>query len=178
MSWWATAPEVINKLKDIDTYKHDLIDLGVNILTNEFDIERKTFTTAYKDKKLEELKKSGEKLLTLIEDADTLLASDRIYLLGRWINNATNIAPNEKYKKLFKFNARNLLTLWGPNGNINDYAKKSWAGLYIGYYYPRWKLFIDEVIEAVKAGKQFDQNQFAADAKVFSKKWQNDTTTY
>ena len=170
--------EVINKLKDIDTYKHDLIDLGVNILTNEFDIERKTFTTAYKDKKLEELKKSGEKLLTLIEDADTLLASDRIYLLGRWINNATNIAPNEKYKKLFKFNARNLLTLWGPDGNINDYARKSWAGLYISYYYPRWKLFIDQVTKAIQDQKEFDYEQFKSDAMSFSKAWQIDTATF
>ena len=72
--------EVINKLKDIDTYKHDLVDLGVNILTNEFDIERKSFTLAYKDKNLTELQTSGEKLLTFIEDADKLLSSDKIYL--------------------------------------------------------------------------------------------------
>ena len=170
--------EVINKLKDIDTYKHDLIDLGVNILTNEFDIERKTFTTAYKDKKLEELKKSGEKLLTLIEDADTLLASDRIYLLGRWINNATNIAPKGEYKRLFEFNARNLLTLWGPDGNINDYARKSWAGLYISYYYPRWKLFIDQVTKAIQDQKEFDYEKFKSDARSFGKAWQNDTATY
>ncbi|MEE3344897.1 MAG: alpha-N-acetylglucosaminidase TIM-barrel domain-containing protein, partial [Bacilli bacterium] len=146
--------EVINKLKDIDTYKHDLIDLGVNILTNEFTIERKQFTLAYKNKNLEELQISGEKLLKFIEDADKLLSSDRIYLLGRWINNATNIVPDSKYKDLFEFNARNLLTLWGPDGNINDYAAKSWAGLYIDYYYPRWKLFIDEVTDAIKSGKE------------------------
>ena len=170
--------EVINQLKDIDTYKHDLIDLGVNILTNEFDIERKTFSVAYKDKKPEDLQKSGDKLLTFIEDADKLLASDRIYLLGRWINNATKIAPGEQYKQLFEFNARNLITLWGPEGNINDYAKKSWAGLYIDYYYHRWKLFIDEVIEAVKSQKDFDKEKFRLDALNFSKTWQNETTIY
>ena len=171
--------EVIDKLKDIDTYKHDLIDLGVNILTNEFDIERKTFSIIYNNtKNPDELQKSGEKLLSFIEDADKLLASDRIYLLGRWINNATNIAPDAKYKELFEFNARNLLTLWGPDGNINDYARKSWAGLYIDYYYPRWKLFIDEVVEAVKAQKEIDYAQFVDRAKNFSKTWQNENTTY
>ena len=170
--------EVINQLKDIDTYKHDLIDLGVNILTNEFDIERRTFSVAYKDKKPEDLQKSGDKLLTFIEDADKLLASDRIYLLGRWINNATKIAPGEQYKQLFEFNARNLITLWGPEGNINDYARKSWAGLYIDYYYHRWKLFIDEVIEAVKSQKDFDKEKFRLDALNFSKTWQNETTIY
>ena len=28
-----------------------------------------------------------------------------------------------------EFNARNQVTLWGPNGEINDYAAKSWGGL-------------------------------------------------
>ena len=170
--------EVINKLKDIDTYKHDLVDLGVNILTNEFDIERNNFTLAYQNKSLEWLQVSGEKLLTLIEDADKLLSSDKIYLLGRWINKAIKMAPDTKYQNLFEFNARNQLTLWGPDGNINDYAAKSWGGLYIDYYYKRWKLFIEQVIEAIGAGKEFDKDKFNADLMNFSKSWQYEHTPY
>ena len=169
--------EVVNKLHDLDTYNHDLVDLGVNILTNEFDIERKIFTSAYKNENLEELQTSGEKLLTLIKEADKLLSSDKIYLLGRWINRAINIAPS-KYQDLFEFNARNLVTLWGPDGNINDYAAKSWAGLYIDYYYPRWKLFIDEIIDAIKSGSEFDINKFRTDALNFGKSWQNQSNRY
>ena len=164
--------EVINKLRDIDTYKHDLVDLGVNILTNEFDIERRQFSLAYKNKNLTGLQISGEKLLTFIADADKLLSSDKIYLLGRWINRAINIAPDSKYQDLFEFNARNLITLWGPNGNINDYARKSWGGLYIDYYYPRWKLFVDGVINSTEYGKDFDINKFHTDALNFGKSWQ------
>ena len=170
--------EVINRLKDIDTYKHDLIDLGVNILSNEFYIELKNFSTAYRIKNFEELQISGEKLLTFIKDADKLLASDKIYLLGRWINNAIKIAPDSKYKKLFNFNARNLITLWGPDGNINDYAAKSYAGLYIDYYYQRWKLFIDEVFDSIKYGNKFDNIKFEADVLKFSQNWQNENKTY
>jgi alpha-N-acetylglucosaminidase len=170
--------EVVKKLKDIDTYKHDIIDLGVNILTNEFDIERREFTSAYNAKNLDEAQKSGDKLLTFIEEADKLLASDKIYLLGRWINKAIKIAPDAKYQGLFEFNARNQITLWGPDGNINDYAAKSWAGLYIDYYYHRWKLFIDEVIDAVKTGTEFNYDQYKAHAMNFSKNWQNYTDQY
>ena len=169
--------EVVNKLKDLDTYKHDLIDLGVNILTNEFFIERKIFSLAYNDSDLNALEESGKKLLTFIRDADKLLASDKIYLLGRWINRAIEIAPIGE-SQLFEYNARNLLTLWGPDGNINDYARKSWAGLYIDYYYKRWELFIKEVKAAVQEGKKFDKDQFARDALQFSKDWQNSTVRY
>ena len=127
---------------------------------------------------MEELQRSGEKLLTFIEEADKLLSSDKIYLLGRWINGAIRIAPKSKYQNLFEFNARNLITLWGPTGNINDYAAKSWAGLYIDYYYPRWKLFIEEVIDAIQSGNEFDNNKFRTDALNFGKDWQSKNNTY
>ena len=29
------------------------------------------------------------------------------------------------------------LTLWGPNGQILDYAAKQWSGLFRAYYTPR-----------------------------------------
>lgn len=30
--------------------------------------------------------------------------------------------------KLYEYNARNQITLWGPKGEITDYANKQWAG--------------------------------------------------
>ena len=41
---------------------------------------------------------------------------------------------------LYEFNARNQLTLWGPDGQIMDYAGKQWAGLVADYYIPRWQV--------------------------------------
>ncbi len=32
------------------------------------------------------------------------------------------------------------LTLWGPVGEINDYASKLWSGLVGDYYATRWKV--------------------------------------
>ena len=29
------------------------------------------------------------------------------------------------------------ITLWGPNGEILDYAAKQWSGLFVAYYTPR-----------------------------------------
>jgi hypothetical protein len=31
-------------------------------------------------------------------------------------------------KQLYEYNARNQITLWGPHGEIVDYANKQWAG--------------------------------------------------
>jgi alpha-N-acetylglucosaminidase len=47
----------------------------------------------------------------------------------------------------YEYSARNQITLWGPNGNINDYASKSWAGLVSTYYLPRWTMFVQYCAE-------------------------------
>ena len=46
-------------------------------------------------------------------------------------------APSLSYTHLPRYNARNILTLWGPTGQINDYAKKEWGGLVRDYYKQR-----------------------------------------
>ena len=36
-------------------------------------------------------------------------------------------------KQMYEYNARNQITLWGPRGEIVDYANKQWAGMFISY---------------------------------------------
>jgi alpha-N-acetylglucosaminidase len=52
-----------------------------------------------------------------------------------------------------QFNAMNLITLWGPEGEINDYSTRPWSGLYSSYYYERWKLLFDRVVHLLRTGK-------------------------
>jgi alpha-N-acetylglucosaminidase len=69
---------------------------------------------------------------------------------------------------MLEFNARNQVTLWGPPlfvpnkqhtatnpGNPQDYAGKTWAGLFSSYYQPRQQLFMSMLQDAVsKAAAQ------------------------
>ena len=48
-------------------------------------------------------------------------------------------------KSWLEYNARNLVTLWGPNGEISNYARKQWNGLIKYYYKPQWVLFFNMV---------------------------------
>jgi alpha-N-acetylglucosaminidase len=52
------------------------------------------------------------------------------------------------------------LTLWGPNGEILDYARKQWAGLILPYYKQRWMLFEAMLIKSVTVQQKFDQNEY------------------
>jgi hypothetical protein len=68
-----------------------------------------------------------------IADLDAVLSTDSNYLLGTWLERATQLAgPGEE--TLFLFNARNQITLWGWEGEIVDYASKHWAGVVLDYY--------------------------------------------
>ena len=58
-------------------------------------------------------------MMELFTDLETILASDEHFLLGRWLEKAKSLATNETESKLYEFNARNQLTLWGPDGNVN-----------------------------------------------------------
>jgi len=80
------------------------------------------------------------------------------------------VVPSEV--PLLLFNAKNQITLWGPNGllshllynclfwryylsilgEINDYAEKHWAGLVGEYHYGRWSRYLTAAINAMNGG--------------------------
>ena len=60
--------------------------------------------------------------LELLEDLDRILATNKNFMLGPWLESARALATNNQERKLYEFNARNQITLWGPDGQILDYG--------------------------------------------------------
>lgn len=56
--------------------------------------------------------------------------------------------------------ARNLITLWGPEGNILDYARRTWSGLIKDYYAPRWSLFFSQLMDKKGGSKKFHRKKY------------------
>jgi len=112
----------------------------------------------------------------LIATLDAALAADQNFLLGTWIADAAQWGGDDPAATaLWVFNARNQITLWGPDGEISDYAAKHWAGLVGTYYGQRWALLFAAMRTAVLTGEPY--NQAALDAAIFSfeKAWGNRT---
>ena len=121
----------------------------------------------------------GAALLAVIDDYEALLATDSNFLLGRWIQWARSWSSSDAGKALLEYNARNQLTLWGPTGQINDYAKKEWSGLVGTYYRPRWALFLKYAAAAAAAGGAWDPAGFCEDMlQSVELPWQRDTTPF
>lgn len=70
-------------------------------------------------------------------------------------------------------NARSLITIWGDSYHLTDYANRSWAGLTNQYYSVRWDHFINEVIEAAEKKKNFDEEEFFNQSRMYENEWVN-----
>lgn len=110
-----------------------------------------------------------------------MLATDVNYVgLGIWIQEATRWATpdNATEAAWLEFNARNQLTLWGPNGEINDYAAKNgYAGLVGDYYGSRWAQHTAFLAAAQARGQQPDWNAYLAALLSYEQGWGHNTTS-
>ena len=64
----------------------------------------------------------------MFADLEFILVTNEAFLLGPWVQSAMNAAADVDEERQFQQNARNQITLWGPRGEILDYAAKQWAG--------------------------------------------------
>lgn len=58
--------------------------------------------------------------------------------------------------------------MWGPNGEINDYAGKVWGGLTGNYYLSRWHLFLDLALQSFT----WDEATYRTSLRKFQRDWQ------
>jgi alpha-N-acetylglucosaminidase len=146
---------------------------------------------------LASLRAIGGAMLELIKDTDELFAADVNFLVGTWISDAMAWArmgegsggkqggdgggdddANDEVLALYSLNAKNQITLWGPNGEITDYASKPWAGLVGDYYHARWELFVAEVMAAAATRTSFNKTAFRQASLVIGQEWYLDNSTH
>eukprot|EP00960_Hanusia_phi_P001189 32714-Hanusia_phi.AAC.1 len=125
----------------------------------------------------EEAEKRMQTLLEIISDMDQIVGTQPRMLLGKWIEEARAWGKTKEEEEALEFNARNLVTLWGPRGEIADYASKQWQGLLSDYYMRRWKLFFEHLQQAIKGTRVFSQERFQQELLVFEQQWQTDTSS-
>lgn len=135
---------------DGPNYRHDLIDLTRQALTDHF-TNRLTEITANPDTTA--IISDCRQLLELITDLDTLLTAHPDFRLSTWLHSARRIASEapgtttDDADWLETANARTLITTWGrrinaERGGLRDYSYRQWAGMLRDYYLPRWQLWL------------------------------------
>lgn len=113
-------------------------------------------------------------MIQLLTDIDSVLLTNENFRLSTWIESARAWAGDDKEQaSFFEYNARNQITLWGPNGEISDYAAKQWGGLVSSYHVPRWRIFV----EYLKSTSAVSYNATTLQEKLleFELNWQKKT---
>lgn len=78
-------------------------------------------------------------------------------ILNYGLQSDRNYAASEAQSKLFFEKAKGLITVWGGAGHLNDYSSKSCSDMYKGFYWPRWKMFLQTQRDSSIKYKVFDE---------------------
>ncbi|XP_066297889.1 alpha-N-acetylglucosaminidase-like [Branchiostoma lanceolatum] len=162
-SAWDHFVSASNDLGLLDSFRYDLVDITRQALQEWAYINYQDLMETYKTGDLNKFRVSAGVFQQTLTDMDRILATHQNFLLGRWIKDAKSLATNNQERSLYEFNARNQVTLWGPNGEIVDYANKQWSGLVADYYSERWALMISALTTALMEGKKFNHTAFQQD---------------
>jgi len=111
-------------------------------------------------------------------DMDAVLSTDSNFMLGPWIADARAMATSPAEADVLEYNARNQVTLWGPNtGGLEDYARKQWGGLLKSYHLRgRWGIVIEAVLQALREGKSYQAAEAQKTLNEFELAWQKNFT--
>lgn len=156
------------------SYEYDMVDVTRQVMANAFIPMYENLVSAYYSSNSSALTQTGAKLVHLLKDLDTVLLTNPHFQLTTWIDAARAWSGgNANLSSFYEYNARNQITLWGPQGQISDYASKSWAGLVSTYYVPRWQMFVQYLNSTPPAS--YNVTEFDAQLLDFGLQWQQQT---
>lgn len=160
-------------------YRRDLVDLTATCLTLLAEVTHTHMVEAYQASSLDQFNTQAAHLLQTLGDLDTLLATRAEYLLGRWISAARQHGATAQEADHLEWNARTLITLWGPRDSIlHDYSCRYWSGLVGSFYRVRWQLLTQQVADSLSAGTPFDAGAFERAVQDFEDGWTRRTNPY
>ena len=122
------------EFEGVETFEFDLVDLTRQALANIAPTFFYRAEQAYRNGHVELVHENSLVFIDLLQDMEKILATNHNFMLGPWLEASKSLASNEEESKLYEFNARNQITLWGPDGQILDYGGKQWSGLMKDYY--------------------------------------------
>jgi len=164
------------ELGALDTYQFDVVNVTRNTMAGAAHKFYKDIIAAHEAGDREKLTAAGKELLDLIRGIDELLATRPEFLLGRWLADAKRWATSDDERKLYEWNARNQITLWGPRDSVlHEYARKQWSGMLTGFYLPRWEMFLKRLDQSLADKQKFDADAFERDVRAWEEKWTHGT---
>lgn len=172
------------RLKQSDAYQYDVVNLTRQVLGSLGLPMVNAVEDAFTRRDRPALIAAEQRVTGLLADLDTLVGTRPEFLLGPWLEDAKRWGTTDAERRLYEWNARNIITLWGrkctegQNDDLNLYAYKQWQGMFSDYYLPRWQEFFRRLNQSLDAGTPFDRAPFAADMCAWEQAWSQRTDSF
>ncbi|HEX9601480.1 MAG TPA: alpha-N-acetylglucosaminidase [Mariniflexile sp.] len=133
---------------------------------------------AYNEKDIEKADALYSEIEKYVSDIDGMLSKQSLNNLNNWLTSAWNYGDSPEASKNYLKNAKMLITLWGGEGHLNDYASRAWQGMYKEFYWPRWNMFLQALRESAVNNKPFDEQEERKSIKKWEINWCNSPRAY
>jgi alpha-N-acetylglucosaminidase len=168
-----------DQLAAVDTFQFDVVNAtrqALGILAGYF---AEQVQVAVQRADCAALEQAGRDLLGLADDLDALLATRPEFLLGRWLEDAKRWAANDDERRLYEWNARNIITLWGPRDSVlHEYASRQWSGMFSNFYRPRWEKYLEARRAALDSKQPFDNGRLEQELRTWEDQWTHRTEAH
>lgn len=153
-----------------DTYRHDLVDVGRQVMS---DIAQQQLyaelRAAFAAKDKARFKLATEAYYEAILDCDRLLSSHKMFQFGNYMKYPIAAGGTANIKAQWYRNARRLITLWGGEDNsLFGYAQRQYGGLMRDYNLRSWKLYLDAAGKSLRDGEKAPSGEIVRE---FTEKW-------
>ncbi|MFJ4712130.1 alpha-N-acetylglucosaminidase [Streptomyces sp. NPDC088785] len=171
--------DVAPALRGSAAYRYDLVDVARQALAHRSRQLLPQLKAAYAAKDRPAFSALATLWLRLMRLSDDVTGTDPAFLLGPWLQDARDLATNGAERAEFERCARVLITVWGDRatsdpGSLHEYANREWHGLMADFYLPRWQKWLDELADALAAGRE----PVAVDWFAFEEPWTRETKDY
>ncbi|MER6310565.1 alpha-N-acetylglucosaminidase [Streptomyces sp. NPDC001657] len=145
-------------LRGSDAYRHDLTDAARQALANRSWQLIGQLQEAYRRKDRAAFRALSGLWLRLMRLSDEVAGAHRHFLLGPWLADAKARASGPEEAARLEHSARALITTWADRatadgGALANYANRDWHGLIAEVHLPQWQAYLDELADALAAGR-------------------------
>ncbi|MDR0892532.1 MAG: alpha-N-acetylglucosaminidase [Mediterranea sp.] len=139
---------VAARYTDNNNFDYDRVDIVRQRNADQANLLLEQLSDSYDRKDKVGFSRQSQQFLNLILSQDSLLATRPEFRVDTWLNEAVALGHTLAEKKLYRWNAAALITVWGDSiaanqGGLHDYSHREWSGLLKQLYYQRWKAFFD-----------------------------------
>jgi len=164
-------------LRATAAYRYDVVDIARQTLSNHSRDMLPAISVAFLANDSALLRKLADQWLAVMSLLERLVAAERALLLGPWLEEAKEAAATPAERLQLEFDARSILTEWGPESSrpsgVLDYASREWAGL-LTFYRKRWEIFFAMLVEA----SELHQPAKTIDWFAMDEAWSRQTESY